>query len=90
MVDQYVTGPIDAIRIPAKNLLLAQGVVKEEGRPDLGVFCICSGAHAADLNLPIEKFPIAQTISKSLESLRPSSHKAVSRSEPSLCFPPHM
>lgn len=89
-VDQCLTGPIDAIRIPAKNLLLAQGMAKEEGRPDPGVFCICSGAHVAELDLPLGKFPIAQTISKSLESVRPSSHKAVSRSEPSLCFPPHM
>lgn len=55
-----MTGPIDAIRISAKNLLLAQGVGKKGSRPDPGVFCICSVARAADLNLPIGKFPITQ------------------------------
>lgn len=59
-VDQRVTGPINAMRISAKNLLLAQGVGKEESRPDPGVNFICSVARAADLNAPIGKFPIAQ------------------------------
>lgn len=52
--------------ISARNLLSAQDVGREEGRPDTSLFYICSGAHAAELNLLIEKIPIAQAISKSL------------------------
>lgn len=50
---------VHAMKISARNLLSAQGVGREDGRSDTSLFYICSGAHAAELNLPIEKIPMA-------------------------------